>query len=82
MKIRLLTGHGHSLVAQSAEAVEYTECISAESKTPPTNDTKQSNDEAAVIQELWVMRSTPSLLSLPGSLLSGVVAPDRVLSMD
>ena len=31
--------------------------------------------------EIWLMRSTPSLASLPGSLLPGVVAPDRVLSM-
>ena len=29
--------------------------------------------------ELWGMRSTPSLLSLPGPLSPGVVAPDRVL---
>ena len=32
--------------------------------------------------ELWEMQSTPSLLSLPGSLWLGVVAPERVLSMD
>ena len=31
--------------------------------------------------ELWRMRSTPSLPSLPGPLWPGVVAPDRVLSM-
>ena len=31
--------------------------------------------------ELWGMRSTPSLPSLPGPLWLGVVAPDRVLSM-
>ena len=31
--------------------------------------------------ELWEMWSTPSLPALPGSLFSGVVAPDRVLSM-
>ena len=31
--------------------------------------------------ELWGMQSTPLLSSLPGSLWSGVVAPDRVLSM-
>ena len=48
---------------------------------PPTSillyDTKQSNDEAAVL-ELWEMLSTPSLPMLPGP---GVVAPDKVLSM-
>ena len=32
--------------------------------------------------ELWGMQSTPSLPSLPCPLLLGVVAPDRVLSMD
>ena len=31
--------------------------------------------------ELWGMRSTPSLQSLPGPLWPGVVAPDRALSM-
>ena len=31
--------------------------------------------------ELWGMRNTPSLPSLPGSTWPGVVAPDRVLSM-
>ena len=32
--------------------------------------------------ELWGMRSTSSLPSLPGPFWPGVVAPDRVLSMD
>ena len=31
--------------------------------------------------ELWGMRSTSSLPSLPGPLWTGVVAPDRVLPM-
>ena len=31
--------------------------------------------------ELWGKRSTPPLLSLPGPLLPGMVAPDRVLLM-
>ena len=31
--------------------------------------------------ELWGMRSTPSLPSLPGPLWPGVIASDRVLSM-
>ena len=30
---------------------------------------------------LWGMQRTPSLPSLPGPLWSGVVAPDKVLSM-
>ena len=33
------------------------------------------------MQELWEMRRTPSLPSFPGTLWSGVVAPDRTLSM-
>ena len=41
----------------------------------PGYDTKQSDGKVPV------MRSTPSLSSLPGPLWSGVVAPDRVLSM-
>ena len=44
-------------------------------------DTKQSDGEVPVMLELWWMRSTPSLPSLPGPLWPGVVAPDRVLSM-
>ena len=32
--------------------------------------------------ELWGMQSTSSLPSLPGALCFGVVAPDKVLSMD
>ena len=47
----------------------------------PGYDTKQSDLEAPVMRELWGMLSTPSLPSLPGSLWSGVVAPDRALSM-
>ena len=31
--------------------------------------------------ELWGMQSTPSLLSLPGSLWPGMVAPDRLLTI-
>ena len=31
--------------------------------------------------ELWGMRSTPLLPSIPGPLWPGVVAPDRVLFM-
>ena len=38
--------------------------------------------EAPVMQELWGMRSTPLLPLFAGSLWSGVVVSDRVLSMD
>ena len=65
-------------IAQSAGAVEYTD--------PPSQqvswyDTKQSDSEVLAMLELWGMRNTPSLPSLPGPLWPGVVAPDRALSM-
>ncbi len=47
----------------------------------PGYDTKQFDDEVTVILELWGMRSTPSLPSLPSPLWSRVVAPNRALSM-
>ena len=65
-------------IAQSAGAAEYTDCISAEC---PDNNAKQSNGEAPVMLELWGVRSTPLLPSLPGPLWPRVVAPYRVLSM-
>ena len=43
---------------------------------------KKSEGKASLTQELWGMRSAPSLPSLPGSLWPRVVAPDSVLSMD
>ena len=47
----------------------------------PVYDTQRSNSEVLVMLELWGIRSTHSLLSLPGPLWLGVVVPDRVLSM-
>ena len=47
----------------------------------PGYDTKQSDGEAPVMLELWGIRSTPLLPSLPGPLCPGVFTPDRVLSM-
>ena len=44
-------------------------------------DSEQCDSEASVMLELWGMQSTPLLLSLPGPLRPGLVAPDRVLSM-
>ena len=72
--------------AQSAGAVEYTDCTSAEGQDPTPNecpgyDTKQSDGEVPAVLELWGMWSTPSLPLLPGPLWSEVVAPDRALSM-
>ena len=49
--------------------------------TPPNEcpgyDTKQSDGEVPAMLELWGIRSTPSLPSLPGPLWPGVVAPDK-----
>ena len=54
-------------------------------KTPPNEcpgyDTKQSDGEVPVMQELWGMRSTPSLPLLPGPLWPGMVASNRAISM-
>ena len=47
----------------------------------PGYDTKQSDGDDSVMQELWEMRITPLLPSLPGPLWPGVVAADRDLSM-
>ena len=72
------------MIAQSAEAVEYIDCSSAETYDLPNEctgyDIKQSDGE--VMLEVLEMWSTPSLPSLPGPLCPGVVASDRVLSMD
>ena len=43
----------------------------------PVYDTKQSDGEVPVMQELSGMQSTPSLPLLPGPLWPGVVAPDK-----
>ena len=73
------------LLAQSAEAVEYSDCISTEEQNSPNEcpkyDTKQFDGEVPVKLELLGMQSTPSLPSLPGPLCPEVVAPRRVLSM-
>ena len=47
----------------------------------PEYETKQSDGEVPMILELWGMRSTSSLPSLPSPLWSGMVAPDRVLTV-
>ena len=53
---------------------------------PPTNDfigydTKESDNEALVMLELWGMRGIPSLPSLRGQVRHVVEVPDRILSM-
>ena len=47
----------------------------------PGYEIKQSGGEVPIMLDLWRMQSTPSLPSLPGLLLSGVMAPDGALSM-
>ena len=47
----------------------------------PGYDTKQSDGDVPVMLELWGMQSTTSLPSLPSPLGSGVVVPNRFLSM-
>ena len=47
----------------------------------PVYNTKQSDDEATVMLELWEMQSTPLLPSLPGPFWPGGVATYRVLSI-
>ena len=44
-------------------------------------DTKQSDGGVPAMLDLWGIRSTPLLPSLPGPLWPGVVAPDMALSM-
>ena len=77
-------GNYYWYLAQSAWAVEYTDCTSAEEYPPnefPRYDTKQSDGEVPPVLDLWGMRGTLSLPTLPGSLLPGVVASDSALSM-
>ena len=73
------------LSAQLVGDAKYTDYISTEVSDSPNKypwyDIKQSDAVAPVMLELWGMRSTPSLPSLPGPLWPGVVALDRVESM-
>ena len=47
----------------------------------PRIDAKLSDGEVPLMLELWRIRSTPSLPSLPGPQCPGVVAADRVQSV-
>ena len=60
-------------IAQSTEAVEYTDCTNE----CPDGDTKQSDGKVPVMLELWGMRSIPLMPSPPGPLMPGVIAPDK-----
>ena len=57
---------------QSAGAVKYTKCTSTERSPLPTTLNNL---------ELWGMRGTYSLPSLPGPFWLGVIGTDRVLSV-
>ena len=74
-----------TVLAQSAGAAEYTDCISVKGKDTPNEcpqyDSKQFDGEVPVMLELWEMWSTPLLPSLTGPHWTRVVAPNRVLSM-
>ena len=69
------------LLAKSVRAVESLQRRMTSPNESP-GYTKQSNGEASVMLELLRIRSTPLLTSLPVPLWPGVVAPDKVLSMD
>ena len=66
-------------LAQSAGALEYTDCISAEGRNSPPPTRVQCDSEVPVM--LWKMRSSPLLPSLPCPFCSGVVAPEWNLSI-
>ena len=72
------------MTVQLAGAVEYTDYISAEGVRLHTHceclgyDSKQSDDEAPVMLELWGMWSSLSLSLFLGPLWPGAVVPDRV----
>ena len=72
-----------TIVRRTTGSVEYTDCFSAEGKTPhhhnecPGYDTKQSDGDVPATLEFWGTRSTPSLPLLPGSLWPRVVTPKK-----
>ena len=75
----------HACIFRLAGAAEYTNCFSVKGLIPPTPankcpdyDTKKSDSKVSVKYELWGMRSTPSVPSLPGPLWPREVAPERV----
>ena len=68
----------------SAGALEYTNCISVNplrTNESPVCAPKKSDSKAHVMLELWGMRSTPSLPSLPDPIWARAIAPVRVLSI-
>ena len=55
--------------------------MSRANKECPENDIKQSDGVVTLMLELWDMRSTHSLPSVPGSFWPGVEVSDKILSM-
>ena len=73
-RMHLLFIQVHFLFWQPGRVVgQYTTKVEEPSHECPVYDTKQSDGEAPVMLELWGMRTTPSLPSLPGPLWPGVV---------
>ena len=74
------------LLALSPVVAEYNEFIAAKVEDALNEclayDTKESDVEAPVMLELCGVRGTSLLPSLLGPIWSGVVAADKVLSMD
>ena len=73
--------------ALSAAALKYSDGFSEGGLDPSPNkcpgyNSKQYDGEVPVMLEIWGIRSTPKLSSLPGPLWPGVEAPDSALSMD
>ena len=69
-------------IPQSAGAVEYTNYIFAEGLDSPNKcpgyDTKQSDGEAPVMQELWEMRRFPFIAIAPRSTMINVLSMGQI----
>ena len=78
--ISVMASKLYAMIAQSAGAVEYTDCTSAEHPRHDClrYDTKQSDGEVPAMLELWGNVEYPFIAIAPRSRM---VAPDRVLSM-
>ena len=74
------------LILSSGGVVEHTVCVSAKQYDLPINQCPgyeiKLSDGFAPVLEIWGIRSSPSFSFLPSPLLSGVVVPDKVISMD
>ena len=81
MSFNLYMSSHYKITAQSAETVEYTDCISAEGKTAPTSVLDMTVKICSRMQ-LTLRNAEYSFIAIaPGPLRPGVIAPDWVLSM-